>query len=91
MLSIIRQAAEHANVTRTADEIVRLLGEFMGQWDKYNQEMDKLGERIDSAVRQYRLVSQRRTNVLLRPLEKISQLRSASSMEGLGDPPARPG
>lgn len=80
MLAVIRQAAENANVLHTADEIVSLVGEFTRQWGKYGEEMDKLGERIQGAARQFETVRTTRTNVLVRLMDKIEALRSAPSL-----------
>lgn len=86
MLSVIRQAAESANVMRTADEVIALLGEFSKQWGNYSEAMDKLGDRIESAARQYEAVSTTRTRALQRPLDKIEDLRRARALpEGEAD------
>jgi len=75
MLSVIRQAAEAANLMTTAGEVIDLLGAFTAQWGKYNVEIDKLGKYIDQVSRQFETVSTTRTRALHRPLEKIEQLR----------------
>ena len=75
MLSVIRQAAEAANLMTTAGEVIDLLGDFIVQWEKYNVEVEKLGKYIDQAHRQFETVSTTRTKALHRPLEKIEQLR----------------
>lgn len=82
MLAVIRQAAENANVVRTADEIVSLVAEFCRQWGRYNEEMDKLGQRLDSAAEQYEKLRATRTNVLQRLMDKIEGLRSARALPG---------
>ena len=80
MLAVIRQAAENANVVRTADEIISLVAEFCRQWAKYNEEMDKLGQRLDSAAGQYETLRTTRTNVLQKLMDKIEGLRSARAL-----------
>ena len=80
MLSVIRQAAEHANIMKTADEVLTLLGEFAKQWAKYNEELDKLGDKIDQTAKQYETIRTTRTNVLQRPLDKIQQLRTTRGL-----------
>jgi DNA recombination protein RmuC len=89
MLAVIRQAAENANVLRTADQIVALVGEFSRQWGKYNEEMDRLGQRMEAASSQYQVVRTTRTNVLQRLMDKVDGLRSARTLEP--DPPSSPG
>jgi DNA recombination protein RmuC len=80
MLAVIRQAAEHANLLQTADEVVALLGAFHAQWQKYNEEVDKLGKYIDQAYRQFDSVRTTRSNQLQRQLDKIEDLRSARGL-----------
>ena len=86
MLSVIRQAAENANVLKTAGEVIELLNQFHQQWDKYNLEMDKLGQRIEAAGKQFDLVRTTRSNMLERPLNKIEDLS-----RGLGEDDDEPG
>jgi DNA recombination protein RmuC len=89
MLAVIRQAAENANVLRTADQIVALVGEFSRQWGKYNEEMDRLGRQMETASSQYQVVRTTRTNVLQRLMDKVEGLRSARTLED--DSPSSPG
>ena len=79
-LAIMRQAAESFNLVKTADEVISLLGSFHKQWQKYNEELDKLGQRIDSAVQQFATVRVTRTNMLQKPLDKIEELRTARGL-----------
>jgi DNA recombination protein RmuC len=73
-LAIMRQAAENFNIMKTAGEVLALLGEFKKQWTNYNVELDKLGQRIDAAARQFELVRTTRSNMLQRPLDRIEGL-----------------
>ncbi|MFW6066239.1 MAG: DNA recombination protein RmuC [Planctomycetota bacterium] len=75
MLAVIRQAAEQANIMRTADEVIALLGQFHNQWQRYNEQVDKLGRAIDSTSRAYDELKTTRSNMLEKPLEKIEELR----------------
>jgi len=77
MLAVIRQAAENANIMKTADEVITLLSAFNKQWQKYNEEVDKLGRQIDTVARQYETVRNTRSNMLQKPLDKIEDLRTA--------------
>jgi DNA recombination protein RmuC len=83
MLAVIRQAAENANITKTADEVADLLSEFYKQWQKYNEELDKLGQQIDRAASQFATVRGTRSNMLQKPLDRIEDLRTA---RGLSSP-----
>ena len=78
--TVIRQAAESANLMKTAGDVIDLLGEFTRQWGKYTDEMDKLGKYVDQVSRQYEAVSTTRTRQLERQLDKIEQLRSSRGL-----------
>ena len=79
-LAIMRQAAESYNLMRTADEVIGLLGQFHKQWRRYNEELDKLGSRLESTVSQYQTLRTTRANMLQRPLDKIEQLRASRNL-----------
>jgi len=76
MLAVIRQAAEHANITKTADEVIHVLAEFTKQWKLYNEEFEKLGRQIEAAARQYEAIRSTRSNMLEKPLSRLDQLRA---------------
>ena len=80
MLSVIRQAAEHANIMKTADEVLTLLAQFTKEWTKYSESLDKLGQRIDQARDEYERLRTTRTSALQRPLDKIEQLRTTRGL-----------
>jgi DNA recombination protein RmuC len=79
-LAIMRQAAENFNVMKTADEVISLLGQFYKQWQKYNEELDLLGNRIDGVSKQFGVVRTTRSNMLQRPLDKIEELRQSRQL-----------
>ncbi|MCK4601135.1 MAG: DNA recombination protein RmuC [Phycisphaerae bacterium] len=80
MLSVIRSAAENANIVKTADEVIALLGTFDKQWQRYKEAMDAMGRRIDQAKAEYDNLVTTRTNMLDRPLDKIAELRTAREL-----------
>ena len=79
MLAVIRQAAESANLMKTADQVLELLEQFSSQWGKYKESMDGLGQALDKALKQYQILTTTRTNMLERPMEKIEDLRTSRS------------
>jgi DNA recombination protein RmuC len=81
MLAVIRQAAESANVMKTADQVLALLGQFAAQWQKYKEEMEKLGRALETAGKSYRDLVGARTNMLERPMERIEDLRTSRGIE----------
>ena len=67
---------ENFRLARTSDEIVSLLGQFEEQWAKFKGQMERVGQRIDSASREYSALVGTRTNALERPLRRIEELRT---------------
>ena len=45
---------------------------FVEEFNKYNLEFDKLGERIESLTKQYHMVGTTRTNQLMKTAEKLN-------------------
>lgn len=80
MLAVIRQAAENANLMRTADEVIDLLGQFHSQWEKYCEQTDRLGQRIRQSFEEFEKLRTTRSNMLQRPLDKIEQLRASREL-----------
>jgi len=85
LLAVIRQAAEHANILKTADEVIGLLGVVEKQWRRFKQSMDRMGKRLEDAKGEYDLLVGRRTRMLDGPLGKIEQLRSARGLGPAGE------
>ena len=88
VLALIRQMVENFRLARTSDEILGLLGDFVDQWDKFKAQMDKVGQRIDAAGREFTNLAGTRTNVLERPLRKIEELRTRDAELPEADDPA---
>lgn len=80
LLAVIRQAAENANLMRTADEVIQLLADIEKQWQRYKDSMDKMGRRIEDARTEYENLVTTRTRAMDRPLAKIEDLRTARGL-----------
>ena len=78
MLAVIRQAAERAVLMAEAGQVLGVLNDFSKQWEAYNEQLDKLGERIRQAAEQFDTVSGVRTRQLQRQIDKISDLQLPS-------------
>ena len=76
ILSVIRQAAENFRLEQASREILSLLGTFKKEWGKYVEGMDKMGRRLEDAMKQYEELTTTRTRQLERQLDKIDNLRS---------------
>ena len=76
ILAVIRQAVDNFNLERTAGHILSLLGTFNKQWNMFIESMDKMGDRIDDARREFDTLVSTRRNQLERPLKQIEELRT---------------
>jgi DNA recombination protein RmuC len=80
MLAVIRQAAENANIMKTADEVIELLGQFNKQFQLYNEEVDRLGNQLATVNKTYENLRTTRSNMLQKPLDKIEDLRTSRGL-----------
>lgn len=80
VLAVIRQAVENFNLEKTASEILKLLGDFYKQWNAYTEKFEAMGDKLDSAKKEYDMLVTTRTNQLERPLRKIEELRKQKSI-----------
>jgi DNA recombination protein RmuC len=85
VLALIRQMVENLRLARTSDEILSLLGQFTEQWAKFKGQMEKVGQKIDAASKEYTALAGTRTNTLERPLRRIQELRTRD-LELVDDP-----
>ena len=81
ILAIIRQAIDNFNLEKTAAEILSLLGEFNKQWNNFKEGMDRMGNRLDDAQKEFQKLVTTRTNQLERPLLKIDSIRSDNRLQ----------
>lgn len=79
---MIRQSYNSFCVQEDLRRLVGLIGRFKDEFGKYNIELDKLGERIGSAAKQYEAVSTTRTRQLNNIVDKINR---ESEMEKLDE------
>ena len=85
VLAIIRQAIDNFNLEKTASEILSLLGDFNKQWNNFKEGMDKMGNRLDDAQKEFQKLVTTRTNQLERPLLKIDSIRSDNRLQAPED------
>jgi DNA recombination protein RmuC len=90
ILGIIHQAVENFNLKKTTSDIIGLLSNFLKQWHKFVEGMEKMGRKIEEAEKEYeKLVTTRRTS-LERPLKKIDELRRQRRKEAAVLPSEEP-
>jgi DNA recombination protein RmuC len=75
VLSVIRTAVDNFALERTSGEILELLGSFRKQWDLFVGQMDKVGDRLDAARKEYDALVTTRRRQLERQLDKVDELR----------------
>lgn len=80
MLAIMRQTAENLRVEHAAREILALLAAFGREWAKFGELMDKMGESLERASRQFNELATTRARKLERQLERIEELRTAQGV-----------
>jgi DNA recombination protein RmuC len=80
MLALIRQAAENTEIMRAADEVIALLQQFDDQWQRYREEVDRLGNQLQTVQKTYDGLVSTRTNQLEKPLAKIDDLRQQRAL-----------
>jgi len=85
VLAVIRQAVDSFRLERTSDEILRLLGEFNAQWEKYTAQLETVQKRFDVVARDYAALMGTRHRALQRPLDKIAALRRQVGLEEGGE------
>jgi DNA recombination protein RmuC len=81
MLGVIRQAFDNFMVEQTSDEILRTIGAFDTQWQKFGEALDGLGRRLESANRAYEELNGPRRRQLQRPLDQLEALRSDRGLD----------
>lgn len=81
MLAVIRQSVENFRLEQSARQILDLLAEFRKQWEKYVEGMEKMGRKLDEAVKEYRDLTGVRTRQLDRQLDRVEDLRATGGAD----------
>jgi DNA recombination protein RmuC len=91
VLAVLRQAVDAFALERTSDEILQLLAGFADQWERFTDQLDKVGRGLDTTQRAYEQLASTRRNQLERQLDKVAELRSTRGVEAVlaGDQRAR--
>ena len=86
VLSMIHQAARNFTMNERASEVMLLVGQFLSQWKKYVEQMDKLGNRIEGLTKDFQTLTTTRTRALERPLDKIENISLPAPDDALESP-----
>jgi DNA recombination protein RmuC len=84
ILAIIRQSLDNFSMEKTAGEILGLVKNFKREWEKFTESMTKMGEKLESARKEFGQMSGARKDKLDKSLQKIEDLRQ---LKGLGEEP----
>jgi DNA recombination protein RmuC len=82
VLAVVRQAVDNFRLEQTSDEILRLLGEFSCQWEKYVGQLERVQQRFDQVAKEYSALMTTRHRALQRPLDQIDALRGDEEPSG---------
>ncbi|HUF96749.1 MAG TPA: DNA recombination protein RmuC [Ilumatobacter sp.] len=74
-LGVIRQAYDNFMVEQTSDEILALIGKFGTQWQKYNDQLEKVKGKFDLLDRQFADLVGPRKRALDKPLLELDAIR----------------
>jgi DNA recombination protein RmuC len=85
ILAIIRQSLDNFSMEKTAGEILGLVKNFKREWEKFTESMTKMGEKLESARKEFGQMTGTRKDKLDKSLQKIEDLRQ---LKGLGEGPA---
>ncbi len=82
ILAIIRQSLDNFSMEKTAGEILGLVRNFEREWGKFTEAMAKMGEKLESARKEFGQMTGTRKDKLDRSLRKIEDLRR---LKGIGE------
>ncbi len=85
MLAVIRQAAENVAMEKKADEMADQINAFLKQWEKFSEELARLGSQLETVQKTYGRLETTRSNQLEKPIDKIRELRSSTEPEMLDE------
>lgn len=89
VLAVVRQAMRNFRFERTSDEILGCLVRFNKQWDKFADQLDKVGKHLGTLTSSYEELTGTRRRQLEKELDRIEALQSRSEDEtlpGAGEP-----
>jgi DNA recombination protein RmuC len=75
VLAVIRQAVDNFQLSRTSHQILELLQGFEKQWDRFVDQMDKVGRNLKTASNAFDELEGTRRRGVERELEKIDAVR----------------
>jgi len=92
VLAVIRQSVESFRISQSAQEVLTLLQGFQKQWDKFVEQMDKVGRSITAAGNAFEELEGTRRRQLERQLDRIEAFPTAAcagAPQAVVPPPVR--
>ena len=75
LLTIVRQSLDTFTLHEKSAEVLKLIGEFRKQWEKFLDKLETVGKRIDAAQKEFATLTSTRRNQLERSLRKIDEVQ----------------
>jgi DNA recombination protein RmuC len=72
---------DNFSMEKTAGEMLRYLGRFYKEWEKFRESMDKAGRKLDEAREEFQRMITTRRNKLEKPLYEIEDMRRQKGIE----------
>jgi len=83
ILAVIRQAVDNFNLEQTAAHILNVLGTFARQWESFVKVMEKMGQKIEEAHKEFQTLTTTRRQMLEKSLRQIEEIRQQKKMEAI--------
>src|SRR5438045_5912973 len=81
VLAVVRQAVDNFQLERTSGEILPCLTRFRKQWDKFSEQVDRVGKSLTASQRAFDDLDGTRRRAFARELDRIDALQSAVGLE----------
>jgi DNA recombination protein RmuC len=91
VLAVIRQAVDNFQLSRTSHEILGRLQGFEKQWDRFVEQMDKVGRNLRTASNAFEELEGTRRRGVERELERIDALRRDQTLPAPSAASGEPG
>jgi DNA recombination protein RmuC len=75
VLAVVRQAVDSFAMEKASSEMLKVIGEFKSQWEKFTEKLDSLGKKISGIQGDYEALVTTRRRQLEKPLEKLEEIR----------------
>ncbi|MEK7649201.1 MAG: DNA recombination protein RmuC [Patescibacteria group bacterium] len=81
ILRMVKQAHSNFRYQENLHQVIGLIQKFEAEYEKYSTAVDTLGDRIQSAAKQFEVVSATRTRALTRVIDQIKSQKALSAAD----------